>query len=127
MSWILRSISGARNLLHFQAEGDVLRDRQMREQRQMLEDHVRAPAIGRIGHHIAPADHDIAAARLLEAADDPQQGCLAATRSVPEGEKLSTLDVERDVVERGDLAKPLGHAADGHRRFGVDLRSTDAT
>ena len=52
----------------------------MRKQREVLEHHVSAPLVGRIGSDVAPLDEYLAGVRLLKAADDPQQRRLAAAR-----------------------------------------------
>ena len=44
--------------------------REVREEREMLEDHVGAAPVRRIGERAIAADQDVAVVGLLEAADD---------------------------------------------------------
>ena len=52
-----------RDLAPAQAEGHVVEDREMREERVALEDHVDRPALGRIHRDVPPAELDPAARR----------------------------------------------------------------
>ena len=65
---------------HLQAEGDVLRDGQVREQRIGLEHHADIALVGFQPGDVLAADDDLAGGRLLEAGNHPEHGGLAATR-----------------------------------------------
>ena len=54
---------------------------------------------------------------LLEAADHPQRGRLAAPRRAEQAEELAFRDVEGKVVDRGDVSEQLGNALESN----VDL------
>ena len=79
----------------------------MREERVVLEDHVDRALVGRIGGHVATTQQDRPAGRELEAADHPQRGRLAAARRTEQREELAGADLERDAVDRPDLAESL--------------------
>jgi hypothetical protein len=59
-----------------------------------------------IGHVLA-IDQDAPGAGPLEAGEQAQQRGLAAAGRPQQGEQLVGADLERDVVDRGNLAKPL--------------------
>ena len=61
-----------------QAEGDVLVDRQVREQGVVLEDRVDVPLVGRQPGDVLALEFDQPRGRRLEPADHPQGGGLAA-------------------------------------------------
>ena len=83
-----------------QPEGDVLEDRQVREERVALEDGVDVSLVRRQPGHRLLAEVDRAGVRLLEAADHPQRRRLAAARGPEQGEERPVLDLERDLVDR---------------------------
>src|SRR5581483_7626641 len=99
-----------RDLLHAQAEGDVLVDGEMRVERVALEHH-RDVAIAR-GDVVddALADPDHALADRLEPGEHPQRGRLAAPRRPDEDHELAVRDVQLQVrhgpgAVRVDLAR----------------------
>jgi hypothetical protein len=61
-----------------QAEGDVLLDRHVREERVGLEHHVDRPLVGRGSGQIGAVQNDLARGRLLETGQHAQQRGLAA-------------------------------------------------
>ena len=63
-----------------QREGDVVRDREIRVQRVVLEDHRDVAALGRVVGHVAVADPERAGIDLLEPGEHPQRGRLARAR-----------------------------------------------
>ena len=91
------------------AEGDVLGDREVREQGAVLEHHAHAPVLGlhpRPGPEgLAAADAHAAAAGTLEAGDGAQQGGLAGAAGADQGGDRSRLHPERRVVDRPQLAE----------------------
>src|SRR6185312_6375989 len=54
--------------------------------------------------------------RRFEAGDDAQQRGLAAARWAEDGEELAVLDLEGDLVDRGNRAEALGDAVDLQQR-----------
>ena len=66
--------------------------------------------------HVAPADLDHAFVLRVEAGDRAQQRGLAAAGGPEEADELALLDVERDVLQRGELAEALVQVADAQER-----------
>ena len=85
-----------------EAEGDVLEDAQVREERVRLEDGVHVALVRRLAADRLVAEVDRPLGRLLEAADHPQRGRLAAAEG-PEQRKAAAPDLEREVKRRGDV------------------------
>src|SRR4029450_1395320 len=76
-----------------------------------------APALGRdVGRVRAPDVHG-AAVGQLQPGDHPQKGRLAASTGTEQGREGAVADVQRDVVERQEVAEALGdaHHLDAHR------------
>ena len=92
-----------------QPEGDILVDRQVREERVALEDGVHVPPEGGQAGDIGLAEMDPAGGGVLEAADHAQRGGLAAAGGAEEREKLPAVDLERQVVHRDNLGELLRH------------------
>ena len=95
-------------------DGHVLRNRVVREQTTLLDDvaHVTAQVwpFELLGG--GPVDVDDAAARVVEAVDQFEQGRLAAAGGTDEDDELARLDRQRDVDDGGTrlipVVKPLG-------------------
>ncbi len=88
----------------FQAEGDIVEDGEMREQREVLE-HQADAALLRRHEAVGPATSWPSIStrpedRALDAGGDPEQGRLAAARRPEQAEDLRRRDVEADMVER---------------------------
>ena len=98
---------GVVDLRAAQAEGDVLVDRQVREERVVLEDRVDVALVGRQPGDVLALQLDQARGRRLEAADHPQGRGLAAARRAKEREEFPGLDLEVDVVDDDGLAVAL--------------------
>jgi len=99
-----------------QAEADVLGDRQVREERVILEDHAHAAALGRhprgaVGDD-AVADPHLALVRGLEAGDEAQERRLAAAGGAEQRHELTALDAEVGVSHRGHGAEALRDPVD---------------
>src|SRR4051794_17732596 len=94
-------------LLALEAEGDVLLDVEVREERVGLEDRVDVSLVGRRVRDVPAAEADGAGGRLLEAADHPERRRLAAAGRPEHGEEAAALDREREVVDGGRLAEVL--------------------
>ena len=97
-----------------QAEGDVLFDRHMREQRIGLEHHVDGPAIGRRAGKVLAVEDDFARRRLLEARQHAQQRGLAAAGGAEQREEFAVVDIEREVVDGDEIAELLGDVLEGN-------------
>src|SRR3546814_619815 len=104
-----------------QAEGDVLLDVHVREERIGLEHHVDRPLVGRHARHVPAFQQDLAPAGDFEAGQHAQQGGLAAPGGPEQGEELALVDVEGDVVDRDEVAELLRYADDLHVRLLVGI------
>jgi hypothetical protein len=100
-------------------ECDVVADAQVREERVMLEDHVRGAPVRWLARDVPAVDQDPAGVRDDEAADHPQGRRLAAPARTEEREELAGLDVERQRADRHEVAVPLRHAVEADRRAGL--------
>jgi hypothetical protein len=92
-----------------EAEGDVLRDREVREERVALEDRVHVAPVRRQPGDVAVAEVDRAGGGILEAPDHAERRRLAAPGGAEEGEEAAALERERNVVHRDDVVEALGH------------------
>ena len=93
--------------LALEPEGDVVADVQVGEQRVVLEDHVDRALVRRVVGDVATAQQDGAAGRQLETADHPERRGLAAAGRAEQREELPGADLQRDAVDRADLAESL--------------------
>ena len=93
-----------------QRELDVLGHGQVRVQRVALEDHGHVAVLGVDVVDHAVADGDGAVVDLLEPGDEAQRRRLAAARRAEQHEQLAVGDVQRQVVDSGGVAEPLGDA-----------------
>ena len=91
-------------------EGDVVVDRQVREQRVGLEHRVDRALVGPRPGEVGVTDHHPPGRGLLEAGDHPERGRLAAARRAQQREERPSWDLQVDVVDRGEVAEPLGDA-----------------
>ena len=103
-----------------QRERDVLEDRLVRQQAEILEHRADVAAeVGDLpggeGPQISPEHHDTAVARIVFAEDQPQAGGLPRTGRADEEDELSALHLEVDVAQRrlagpavflGDVLEP---------------------
>src|SRR5690606_11222513 len=83
-------------------ERDVLEDRQMPEERVVLEDETHPPAAGGAGGHVFAVEEDGRARRVvgsLQPGDDPEQGGLAGPRRTQERDQLARRDDQAYVAE----------------------------
>ena len=103
------------DLLLAQTEADIALDGEMREQRVVLEHHVDRPPVRRHGADVLAVEQDAAFARRLEAGQHAQQGRLAAAGRAEQREKLSLRDIQIDVVDGRERAKPLHHTVETHQ------------
>ena len=114
---------GILDALAAQPEGDVLVDRQVREERVVLEDRVDVALVGRQPGHVLALELDDARRRRLEAADHPEGGRLAAAGRAEQAEELPRADLEVDVVDDDRIAELLDHIDE----FDVDGRHVRTT
>ena len=96
-----------------QGHGDVVGDGLRGQQVEVLEDHPdalaeTAQAFGVEGGDVFALDQDAAAAGLLEAVDQAQQGALAGTGMADQAENLPGLDVQAGRLQGGDF--PTGNS-----------------
>ena len=87
------------HLLQFQAEGDVVIDVQVREERIALEHRVEGTLVRRDAGDVPAVQQDLPFVRRQEARDQAERGGLAAARGAQQGHELAFADVEVDVVE----------------------------
>jgi hypothetical protein len=109
---------GLRHAVLLEAEGDVLLDRHVREQRIGLEHHVDRPLVGRHAGQILPSSMISPACRLLETGEHAQQRGLAAAGGAEQGEELAVIDIQRQIVDGGEIAEALGDVLDRNKRLG---------
>ncbi len=113
---------GARQALHFQAVGNVLRHRHVREEGVGLEHEVHRPAVGPQRRHVLAVEQDAPRVGLRETGDHAQEGGLAAARGAQQREELVLDKVEVGGLHCRDLSETLGKALkrnDGRRAHGV--------
>ena len=84
------------------AEGDVLRDVQVREERIALEDGIDGALVGRQGDDILPLVENFAAGRRFKAADAAQQRGFAAAGGAEQRHELVLADVNAHAAEGGE-------------------------
>ena len=87
-----------------EAVADVLRDREVREERKVLKHHVDGSPIRRKVGHVAPVERDAARIGKLEPAHHAERRGLAAAGGPEDGEKLAFLDGERHIVHGAHTA-----------------------
>jgi hypothetical protein len=95
----LRFVQHLAHRLRFEAEGQVLGDGHVREQRNAGTPVDRALERRAVGDVFA-VQQDLAFGRKLEAGDHPQQGGLAAAGRAEQGEEFVVADVQIDVFQR---------------------------
>ena len=103
-------------VLH-EAEGDVLLDAHMGEQRVGLEEHVHGATVRRHAGHVSSANQNPPGIRRFETGNQPHEAGLAAARGPQQGKELSRRYGQRDVINSRDGAKALRHASDFDERF----------
>ena len=105
------------DLLAAKAEGDVVTDAQVGEQRIALKHRVRRALVGREADHVLAVDQNPPRGRLLEAGDHPQGRRLAAAARAEQGEELPLADVQVEIAHRDQVAEVLAHAVEANRRL----------
>src|ERR687896_1211151 len=89
---------GSRQLVHLQAEGDVLEDRQVRVERVALKDHRDIPISRRNLVDDPVADRDRALADLLQAGDHSKSRRLTAAGRPDDDDEFAVTYRKRQVV-----------------------------
>src|SRR5260370_28287987 len=98
-----------RALGHPQAEPHILLDRHVRIQRICLKHH-RYSAVRRIDFvHLTVADPNFPLARLFEAGNDAQQGCLTAAGRPYKDYEFTIIDLKADSMKDLGLAESLNN------------------
>src|SRR3990172_255698 len=113
---------------HFHlGDGEVLGDRHVREQLEVLEHHAHARAqLGQIGLRVADrnaVDHDLALLERFQRVDALDERRLAGTRWAADDDDLASLDLGRAVVEHLKPPVPFGDAVDGDHGHGQSFRA----
>ena len=93
--------------MRLQPEGDVLVDREVREEGVVLEDRVHVPLVRRQPGDVLALELDQARRRLLEPADHPQGRGLATAGRAEEAEELAVPDLEVDVIDGRRVTESL--------------------
>ncbi len=107
---------GRRQLLHPQAERDVLGDGHVREQGVVLEDGVDVALVGRQVVDRPALDAQLARGHRDEPADEVEGRRLAAAGRSEQAEELARLDDHRHVVEGDRVTVAFGHVAQARWR-----------
>ena len=100
----------------FETHGDVLRDGEGREDASVLEGPPQAghrPAAGRPGADVDAAQLDPTAVDGEHPGDEVEDRCLARPVGADQPQRLTTTQVERDIVDGEDPAEAFGEAAGG--------------
>jgi len=87
------------DLLHAQAEGHVLFDGHVGEQRIALEHHADAALLRAQGHDVLAVEEDLAAIYRRQPGDAAQQRGLAATGRAEQGDEFALGDAAIDIAE----------------------------
>jgi DtxR family transcriptional regulator, Mn-dependent transcriptional regulator len=95
---------------------DVLRDREVREERVVLEHDADAPPLRRDessrSRHVGAVEDDAPTVRTLETGDEPQRRRLAATARPEQRKDLALVDREFDAVDGAHGTEVLGEAVE---------------
>jgi hypothetical protein len=95
-----------------EAEGDVFKDGEVREEGIALEDGVDGAAVGGEGGDVAAAEDDGAGVGDFQAGDDAEEGGFSAAGGAEEGDEFAVTDEEGDIAEDGGWAEALGEVKD---------------
>ena len=97
-------------LLHVrevEAEGDVVLDGEVREERVVLEYGVDRPSVRRTFRDVGPSEQDPSGRGLFEARDEAERRRLATARGAEQGEELTVVDLQGELLEGLDVAEAL--------------------
>ena len=98
--------------LDFESEGNVVADREVREERVVLEHHVERTFRGSHGGDVIVADQDATRRGLLKPGDKAQCRGLSAAAWSEQREELPGTNLDVDIVDSGDRAETLGDVFD---------------
>jgi hypothetical protein len=96
-----------------QPERDVLRHREMWEERIGLEHHRDAPLAGRQTRHIASGNYDAAAIGLFEPGDETERRRFAAARGAEQDDELAGRRIQRNILDGTRGCPVFRHAHEG--------------
>ena len=123
---------GGGDFVLFQAEGDVLLHRHVREEGVALEHHIDGAVVGGEGGDVLAVEDDAALRGRFHAGQHPQQGGFARAGAAEQGEDFVLFDVEADVVDGevfteffhqpSDLQIGLGGGFCGHLQCSKETR-----
>lgn len=100
----------------FQAEGDVLFHRQMREKREILEHQPDGAAFGRNAEHRVAnevaIDIDVPRILQIDPGNHPQRGGFSAARGPEKAGHMAGHDRQRHIIHDGLALEPAGEVLD---------------
>src|SRR4051812_5210121 len=111
-----------RRLADRQREADVVAHRHVLERRVVLEHEADVALAGRLRCAVLARDQHPAAVRHVEPGDHPEQCRLTAAGRAEQGREGTGRDIERDVVDRDELAESPCHVLDGDAHATSPLR-----
>ena len=94
---------GLRGLGDLQREAHVLRDRHVRVERVVLEDHRDVAVLGIDGGDVAVADPDASGVQRFQPGHHPQRGRLAASGRTDQNDELAVADFQIEAVQGGAI------------------------
>ena len=98
---------------HAQAEGDILEDVHVLEERVMLEDKPGAAFVGALARDFLVAEGNPARVGNFEAGNNAQERGLAAAARAKQGEQFAGAHLKGDILERHEIVELLGNVIDG--------------
>jgi hypothetical protein len=104
-----------RTLPDLEAEGHVLADGHVGERGVVLENEADLSLLGRKAGRLLTEDEDVALVRVLEPRDHPEERGFSASARSEERRQRAACHRDRDVLQRGKVAEPLGHATNRYR------------
>jgi hypothetical protein len=108
------------HLAHRQRVGHVLPDRQVREQRVVLEHHAEVALVRRRARDRLAVEQDLAGGRRLEAGQHHQRRRLARARRAQQGQELAAPDVQVELAhDQLNAVVRLLDADEAHQRLGT--------
>jgi hypothetical protein len=108
-----------------QREGDVLEHVEVAEQGVVLEHQADVALARRAVEQVLAVVQHASGIRTLEAGQDPQERGLARARRAEQRDQPARRDLDRDVVDGGEVAEALGDVLDGDGH-GATPPGTDA-
>ncbi|MNH79188.1 hypothetical protein D3C73_315060 [compost metagenome] len=106
-----------RQTVLLEAEGDVLRDGHVWEQRVGLEHHVDRPLVRRHVSDVHAVEQNPPFGRPLETGEHAQQGRFARTGAAEQGEDFALMDLQGHIVHCHGFVELLGDTIDFHQHL----------